>query len=319
MSFKKAVGFDMLPVEVPYHDLFPLVVAAGFEALEMEAVADPAEAAEVREAAEGAGLRIHSVVCKEMWRYPLSSPDPDEVRKAVHALLLALANARSWNADTLLVIPALVNATTSYGDAYTRSHAVIRSELLPAAEDLGIVLGIENVWNGFLLSPLEYVRYVDEFESPWVRAYLDLGNMIFGHPEHWVRIAGSRIVKVHIKDFRLDRERGRLAFAKLGNGAIDWNAVRAALMDVGFSSYVTSTGIPRGRLNEWIASGVRFSRRRSARVPGAARIERALSAFRRREDLTFLHDAGRRFDRFREGSLAACAAPAGVAVSRAGP
>jgi sugar phosphate isomerase/epimerase len=137
-----------------------------------------------------------------------------------------------------------------------------------------------------------------------VRAYLDLGNMIFGHPEHWVRIAGSRIVKVHIKDFRFDRARGRLAFGKLGDGAVDWNAVRAALLDVGFSSYITSTGIPRGRLNHWIARGVRLSRRRVGALPGASRLERALSALRRRGEILFLHDAARRFDRFRDGSLA---------------
>jgi hexulose-6-phosphate isomerase len=303
MPFRKSVGSDMLPGGVPYHDVFPLVVAAGFEAIEMRAVADESEAAEAREAAECAGLKIHSVLTEENWLHPLSSTSREEVQKGVRALRTALANARLWGADTVLVIPALVNATTSYGDAYTRSQDVIRNELLPIARELGIVLGIENVWNGFLLSPLEYARYIDEFESPWVRAYLDLGNMIFGHPEHWVRIAGSRIVKVHIKDFRLDRARRTIAFGKLGDGAIDWAAVRAALIEVGFSSYVTSTGIPRGQLHRWIDRGARYSRKRLGGMPGVSRLEGALSALRRREETLFLHDAAQRFDRFRDGRL----------------
>lgn len=301
--FKKAIGWDMLPAGLPCDALFPMVVAAGFEGLEMEAVAEAGEAEEIRDLADRARLRIHSVVTQACWRHPLSAADPDEVRKGIRGVRTALDNARLWGADTILLVPAVVTATTSYSDAYARSQAVIRNELLPVAEELGIVLAIENVWNGFLLGPLEYVRYIDEFESPWVRAYLDVGNMIFGHPEHWVRIAGNRIARVHLKDFRLDRRRGRLDFGKLGDGDVDWKAVREALLEVGFSNYVTNTGIPRGRLSHWIARGVQFSRERLAGVPGAAGFDRALSAVRRRRDVLFLHDVARRFDRFRDGSL----------------
>jgi len=302
-SFKKSVGSDMLPVGLPYHQLFPMVVAAGFGAIEMEAVADGDEAAEVRDAADRAGLKIHSVVANESWHYPLSSADRDEVQTGLRILCSALANAQLWGAGTLLVIPAVVTATTSYSDAYARSQAVICNELLPIAQELGIVLGIENVWNGFLLGPFEYARYIDEFESPWVRAYLDVGNMIFGHPEHWIRIVGSRIVKVHIKDFRLDRALGSFSFGKLGDGTINWNAVRAALLEVGFSSYITNTGIPRGRLNDWIVHGLRISRTHLSTMPGSSRLDRVLSGVRRHRDIRFLHDVARRFDRFRDGTM----------------
>src|ERR1041385_7761101 len=91
-------------------------------------------------------------------------------------------------------IPGVVTSAVSYAQAYLRSQRMIQNEILPVARGLGIVIGVENVWNGLLLSPLEYVRYIDEFELPWVRSYLDVGNMVFGHPEHWIRIAGSRIV-----------------------------------------------------------------------------------------------------------------------------
>ena len=288
--FKKAVGFDLLPIKQPYPVQFRLAAAAGFEAVEMEAVAGADEAEAVRAAALEAGLKIHSVVTLANWLHPLSSGETDEREKAVRGVLAALANARLWGADTLLLIPAVVDARTSYVEAYRRSQTVIRSALLPAAREMGVVLGIENVWNGFLLGPLEYVRYIDEFDSPWVRAYLDVGNMIFGHPEHWVRICGERIAKVHMKDFRLDVRRGRFSFGKVGAGAVDWAAVRAALIEAGFAGYITTTGVPRDRLTRWID--------RAGRLPGA---RAAASSARRRADISFLRDMSRRFDRFRGG------------------
>ncbi len=302
--FKKSVGSDLLPIGLSYPLRFQLAVQAGFEAIEMEAVADRDEAEEVREAAQHAGLTIHSVLTLDNWRYPPSSADRDDIEKCIRVLQAAMANAKLWGADTLLLIPAVVDAGTSYREAYTRSQAVIRSELLPVAQELGVVLAVENVWNGFLLSPLEYERYIDEFESPWVRAYLDVGNMIFGHPAHWVGIAGSRIVKVHVKDFRLDRARRRFSFGRIGEGDIDWPAVRSALLEVGFSGHVTSTGIPRDRWIQQMDRGVRFLRRRPlGAVPGASGLVRALSAVRRRSDILFLHDTARRFDQFRDGRL----------------
>ncbi|HEX9442860.1 MAG TPA: sugar phosphate isomerase/epimerase family protein [Candidatus Binatia bacterium] len=281
---------DLLPFGLPYPVQFQIAAEAGFEAVEMEAVG-PGEAEAVRAAAIGAGLKIHSVLTYDNWRYPLSSKDPDEVEKGVQAVREALANARLWGADTLLLVPAVVDAQTSYQDAYRRSQAVIRRELLPLAEEMGIVLGIENVWNGFLLSPLEYARYIDELESPWARAYLDVGNMMFGHPEHWIGACAGRIVKLHIKDFRLDVRRGRFFFGKIGEGAVDWSAVRAALLDAGFSGYITSTGVPHpGRLFRWIG--------RAAKLCGG---RRAWSAARRRADVQLLRDVSRRFDAFRDG------------------
>ncbi len=301
--FKKAVGVDLLPPGLPHRVRFQLAVEAGFEAIEMSDVADAEEAEEVHEAALGTGLRIHSTTTYETWWHPLSSEDGAEVQQGLCAVRTALANAKRWGADTLLLIPAMVNARTSYHEAYTRSQSVIRRELLPLAEELGIVLGIENAWSGFLLSPLEYVRYIDEFASPWVRAYLDVGNMVFGYPEHWIRLTGSRLAKVHLKDFRLDRARGRFAFEKVGQGDVDWGAVRAALLEVGFCGEVTSTGTPRDRWHRWLAGGVRRARRSLVARSDLAIIFHTLSAVRRPVDIHFLQDVARRFDRFRDGHL----------------
>jgi sugar phosphate isomerase/epimerase len=120
--------------------------------------------------------------------------------------------------------------------------------------------------------------------------------MIFSHPEHWVRLAGSRIVKLHTKDFRLDLTRCRFSFGKIGQGAVDWAAVRTALLQVEFSGYITNTGIPRRRPMRWIDRAMRDSRSPVAFV-------RALSVGRRPADMWFLRDVSRRFDEFQNGSL----------------
>jgi L-ribulose-5-phosphate 3-epimerase len=153
----------------------------------------------------------------------------------------SLRNAALWGADAVLLVPAVVDAKTSYRDAWTRSQQVIRERLLPMARELKVVIAVEEVWNKFLLSPLEFARYVDDFASPYVRAYFDVGNVVFyGFPQDWIRTLGSRIVKVHIKDFRLDRQNGRFIWQNLGEGDIDWPEVRHALSEVGYTGYVTT-------------------------------------------------------------------------------
>ena len=153
----------------------------------------------------------------------------------------SLRNAALWGADVVLLVPAVVDAATSYGDAWTRSQRVIRERLLPVAGALNVVIAVEEVWNKFLLSPLEFARYVDEFDSPRLKAYFDVGNVVFyGFPQDWIRVLGSRIVKIHLKDFQLDRGNGRFSWKNLGEGDIDWTAVRRALADVGYAGYVTT-------------------------------------------------------------------------------
>jgi hexulose-6-phosphate isomerase len=109
------------------------------------------------------------------------------------------------------------------------------------ARDMKIVIAVEEVWNKFLLSPLEMARYVDEFESPWVRAYFDVGNIVFyGFPQDWIRTLGPRIVKVHLKDFALERGKGQFFWRNIGEGDIDWVEVRRALSDIKYAGYVTT-------------------------------------------------------------------------------
>jgi L-ribulose-5-phosphate 3-epimerase len=117
----------------------------------------------------------------------------------------SLRNAHLWGAETVLLVPAVVNPQTSYQDAWTRSVAQIR-KLIPLALELKVIIAVEEVWNKFLLSPLEFVSYVDSFKSPSIRAYFDVGNVVIsGYPQDWIRTLGPRIAKLHIKDFKFAR------------------------------------------------------------------------------------------------------------------
>ena len=224
-----------------YAQRFALARAAGFDGIEMQTVSSRDEAAEILAASTATGLRIHSVMNADHWRFPLSSSDGAIVAQSVAGMTTSLENAKLWGADVVLLVPAVVDATTSYGEAWTRSQRVIRERLLPVARDAKIIIAVEEVWNKFLLSPLEFARYVDEFDSPRLKAYFDVGNVVFyGFPQDWIRVLGRRIVKVHLKDFHLDRPNGRFSWRNLGEGDIDWTAVRAALTDVGYAGYVTT-------------------------------------------------------------------------------
>jgi L-ribulose-5-phosphate 3-epimerase len=238
---KKAVLITMLPKELSYLDRFKIAVEAGFAGIEMRTIADAKEADDVREASAKSGLRVHSVMNLDHWNFPLSSPDAEVVGKSVAGMETSLRNAKLWGADTVLLVPAVVGPQTAYRDAWTRSQKVIRERLLPLAQELKVVIAVEEVWNKFLLSPLEFARYVDELDSPWVKAYFDVGNVVFyGYPQDWIRTLGRRIAKVHLKDFQLDRPNGRFAWKNLGEGDIDWVEVRRAFDEIGYDGYVTT-------------------------------------------------------------------------------
>ncbi len=139
-------------------------------------------------------------------------------------------------ATCLLLVPAIVNAETRYVEAYRRSQMRIK-EVIPDAEKLAVPIAVENVWNNFLLSPMEFAFYVDEFKSPYVRAYFDVGNVVaFGWPQDWIRTLGERILRVHLKDFKKDTREWK----NLRDGDVNWLEVRKALDEVGYSGYLTA-------------------------------------------------------------------------------
>ena len=258
---KRAVLVSMLPEELSWQDRFALARAVGFDGIEMQTMADQAQAEQVARASEATGLVVHSVMNADHWRFPLSSPDAEVVGRSVAGMKTSLGNAALWKAGVVLLVPAVVDATTGYADAWARSVPVIRDQLLPVAERAGVQIGIEEVWNKFLLSPLEFNRYVDEFKSPLVTAYFDVGNVVFyGYPQDWIRTLGRRITRVHLKDFTLDRGKGTFAWKNLGEGDIDWVEVRKALADAPNVSWVTTeiAGGDKAYLTDVLARVDRF-------------------------------------------------------------
>jgi hexulose-6-phosphate isomerase len=237
LPIKKAVLLGMLPKTMSFAERFQLAREVGFEAVECEARMDQHEAEEIKKAADAAGIPIHSVMCMSHWKYPLSSSDPAVVAKCVEGVDASLQNAHIYGASTVLLVPAVVNPETSYKDAWVRSQREIR-KLIPLAEKRKVIIAVEEVWNKFLLSPLEFARYVDEFKSPWVKAYFDVGNIVFyGYPQDWIRTLGKRIAKLHLKDFKF--EKGQTVWTPLREGQIDWKAVHTALAEVGYRGTAT--------------------------------------------------------------------------------
>ena len=231
---RKALQYGMLPKNLSDADKFKLANECGFEGIEHSPVDDLDAAKKLASLARDAGVPIHSIVYGG-WGAPFSDPDPKVIEKGLAGMETALRSAKALGAETVLLVPAIVTETVSYGDAYKRSQEHIR-KLLPLAEQLGIIIAVENVWNKFLLSPLEFARYVDEFESPWLRAYFDIGNVIiYGYSQDWIRTLGKRIVKIHLKDFK----RKGYQWTNLLEGDVNWKQVRRALDDVGYDGFLT--------------------------------------------------------------------------------
>jgi L-ribulose-5-phosphate 3-epimerase len=234
----KAIMWGTVGVKGSIAEKMKAVKAAGFEGVEMNSHMNQDEVVRAR---DEAGLVIPSVCGAHHWDKPLSHPDPKVREEGLNALKQTLRDAKRYGASSVLLVPAVVNKEISYNDAYTRSQTEIR-KAVPLAEELGVKIAIENVWNQFLLSPLEAARYVDEFNSPAVGWHFDVGNIInYGWPEQWVRILGKRIQKLHIKEFsrkRRDKEGLWKGFdVPLLEGDDDWPAVMKALDEVGYSGW----------------------------------------------------------------------------------
>lgn len=235
---KKAVNLNM--VSVPggsILDRFKAAREAGFEALEVNRP-DAQSLDELLEARAATGMEIAGVICSTHWGKPLSSPDPAVVEAGLKGARLALRDAAELGCTRLLLVPGVVTREVRYDQCWQRAQEAIK-KLLPDAEKAKCRIGIENVWNQFIMSPLEAARFVDELASPWAGWHLDLGNLVtYGWPEHWVRILGPRICNLHIKEFsrkKRDAEGLWKGFAvELGEGDNDWPATVKALAEVGY-------------------------------------------------------------------------------------
>ncbi len=238
----------------PLDEIFQLAKQHGFEAVEVTLDVDgrlPPDASRqecerVRESAARHNVRIVSTASGLGWTFPMTSSNPQTRARAIELCGHALRATEVLGAGALLVVPGGVGADfladferTPYDVAYDNARAAL-GELEPVARETGVTLAIENVWNKFLLSPLELRDFIDGFNSPHVGSYFDVGNVLLtGYPEQWIRILGERIARVHFKDWK--RSVGTAAgFCALGEGDVDYPAVMKALHEVGYNRSVTA-------------------------------------------------------------------------------
>jgi len=219
-----------------------LAKKAGFEAIELALNPDEGpvnwnskekDLVAVRRMVEDAGLKIAALAIGTGWKYPLSSPDKSIANTGADSIRRGLAAARALGTDGVLVVPGTVTPEVPYDVVWDRTKDRL-GELVADAKQAGVAICVENVWNKFHLSPIELRDYIDSFDSEFVRVYLDVGNMLlYGYPEHWIRILGSRIKKVHFKDFRTSVGNGG-GFVGLLEGDVNWPEVMKAFGEVGY-------------------------------------------------------------------------------------
>jgi Sugar phosphate isomerases/epimerases len=255
---KKGISIWSFPSDMSIVDCIKLASAAGFDGIELALNEEgplglnstEEEVAGYVKAAKAAGIEITSLATGLYWSYSLTSGKTEIREKAKSIVRKQLDFAAILGVDTILVVPGAVGVdfipgceVVEYDVAYQRALEGLK-ELVPYAEAKKVCIGVENVWNKFLLSPLEMKGFIDNIASPYVGSFLDIGNVLYtGYPEHWVKILGNRIKRVHVKDYR--RDVGSAAgFVDLLSGDVNFPAVIDALKKVGYSGYVIAEMIP---------------------------------------------------------------------------
>ncbi len=242
-KYFKAVKYGMVRGAMSVREKFQLVKDLGFDGIELHAPGGLQTDA-VLEARDQTGLVIHGVVDSVHWKMPFSHPKEAVRKHGVNALLKALDDCKAYGGSTVLIVPGVVSKEVSYTQAWERSRAEI-AKAVPKAEELGIQIAIENVWNNFLLSPMEMAQYIDSFQSKMVGAYLDVGNLVrYAWPEHWVEALGHRVFKIDVKGYSRELQNKEGPWkgfdVGIGEGDCDWKSVMAALRGVGFEGWFTA-------------------------------------------------------------------------------
>lgn len=238
-NIKKTLKLGMIASEGPdkrkltIGERMQIAADAGFDAVEPDTIFDPEQLEATINAADKAGVALDAIICSRHWSKPLSHPDPNVRAECVEAMKVSMQNAKAMGGDMVLLVPAVVNPGIMYKDAWERSLRHVK-ELAEYAEDLHITIGLENVWNKFLLSPLEFLHYLDEVGSPRVKAWFDVGNiLLYGYPQDWIRTLGDQIARVDVKDFKTDN----FSFTPLLDGSTDWPEVMKAFDEIGYEGY----------------------------------------------------------------------------------
>jgi len=249
LSIKKSLKFGMVKEDLSVLDKFKLLKDLGFDGVELDSPND-LKKSEILDARDKTGLLIPGTVNSYHWKHPISDPDPNVRQKCVDSMKMALRDTKEYGGNTVLLVAGVVNEKVSYDEAYQRSQAEIR-KLLPIAEETGVKIAIENVWNNFLISPMEAARYIDEFESEMIGWYFDVGNIVrYGWPEQWIKILRDRILKLDIKEYSRKKQGEEGIWkgfdVKLGDGDCNWPAVMKALEEINYQGGWGSAEVPGG-------------------------------------------------------------------------
>ena len=236
LQLYKAVKWGMIDGAPTVLDRFRICQELGDDGMELISPAD-FSAEEVRKASDATGLPVHGLVDMKHWDIRLLSPDAKTREEGVAILRQAILDCHAFGGFSVLLVPGRVNGDDeSHDHVWKRSIEGIR-QVLPLASKLGVRVLIETVWNGFCETPEQFRDYLDEIANPWVGAYFDIGNVVkFSPSQNWIRTLGPRIVKLDVKDWSTTQ-----GFeAKIGEGDVNWPAVRQALRDIGFSGWCTA-------------------------------------------------------------------------------
>lgn len=236
MELAKDAGFDGLELALDEHG--PVSLESTKE-----------DIMKVKAMADEIGIELYSIACGLYWTYNYTSANEENVIRAKEITKKQLEVASWLGCDTILVVPGAVEVAFEPGEvveydvAYDRALNALR-ELAPVAESLNVSIGVENVWNRFLLSPMEMADFIDKVGSDYVGSYFDVGNVLFsGYPEHWIKILNKRIKKVHFKDYR--RAAGDLhGFVDLLAGEVNWPKVMEQLEKIGYDGWVSAEMLP---------------------------------------------------------------------------
>lgn len=254
MKLAKELGYDgfELSLECPTTVWSDPLVAGNQDVMDIgrsAGLGDPREGAltieytdkeleEVGIIADEVGIEVHSLASLGMFAYPLTSSHGRVADKGIEIAEKMIKAAAHLGSKSVLIMPGMVCADTPYDVAWKKSREAV-GVLLQIAKKFNVQLAIENVWNKFLLSPLEMAKYIDGFNSDFIKVYFDVGNIVYcGYPEHWINILGNRISYVHLKGFK--RDIGNISgFCNLLDGDVNWPAVMKALRNIGYDGYVT--------------------------------------------------------------------------------
>ena len=233
-TLKKAIMWGTVGVKGSVLEKMQAIKEAGYEGVEPNSHMDQDQ---VVEALAQTGLKAASVCCNTHWNLTLTHPSEDIREKGLDGLKQTLRDAKRYGATSILLVPGTVGNGTSYEQCWQRSIEQIR-KAIPLAEECGSVISIENVWNDFITKEDEAARYLDEINSPWVKWYFDVGNIIwYGDPIDWINKLGKRIHRLHLKEYSRDlamkKGRGAGFGAKFLEGANNWPGIMKALDDTG--------------------------------------------------------------------------------------